>query len=335
MSHDILTTLIGTYPAPEWLVLHPYEQALRDATAAVLKTQEMAGIDLLTDGEMNRYDVNHPETNGAIEYFIQKLTNVRTAVTRPEDHKFAELTHLRFRSRAAGVVDGQIGDGTLNLEHDFLRARALTARPLKFTMTSPYMLGRVLLDKHYKSKEALINALADVLASQVRNIDAEVVQINEEILTGNPADAPWAAEALNRIFEVVPRKAAVHMCFGNYGGQTVQQGDYKSLINFINELNIDHVLLEMTRRGPNDLAALKDIRPEIGIGIGVIDVKSTVIESPDDIARTIESIDKALGPNRLKYVHPDCGFWMHKRNVADAKIINLVKGRDTFIAASR
>jgi 5-methyltetrahydropteroyltriglutamate--homocysteine methyltransferase len=162
-----------------------------------------------------------------------------------------------------------------------------------------------------------------------------VVQVNEEILTGNPGDAPMAVEALNRIFDVVPRKAALHMCFGNYGGQSVQQGDYQALIDFINELHIDHVLVEMTRRGPNDLAALKDIRPEIGIGIGVVDVKSTVIESPDDIARNIERIDKVLGPNRLKYVHPDCGFWMHKRSVADGKITNLVKGRDAFIAASR
>lgn len=335
MTPGILTTLIGSYPAPEWLLMRPYEQGLRDAIAVVLKMQETTGIDLLSDGDMNRYDINHPETNGAIEYFIRQLTNVRMAVTRPEEHKFAELAHLRFRAKAAGVVDGQIGDGTLNLEADFMRARALTARPLKFTVTSPYMLGRVLLDKHYKSKEALINALADVLASQVRNVDAEVVQVNEEILTGNPADASWAVEALNRIFDVVPRKAALHMCFGNYGGQTVQNGNYKSLIEFINELHIDHVLLEMTRRGPEELAAIKDIRPEIGIGLGVVDVKSTVIETPDEIAGKIEQIVKVLGPGRLRYVHPDCGFWMHKRSVADGKIANLVKGRDTYIAASR
>src|SRR5271156_2769482 len=197
------------------------------------------------------------------------------------------------------------------------------------------MLGRVLLDRHYKSKEALVNALADVLASQVRNVDAEVVQVNEEILTGNASDATWAVEALNRVFDVVPHKAALHMCFGNYGGQSVQQGEYRPLINFINELHVDHVLLEMTRRGVEELAAIKDIRPEIGIGIGVIDVKSTVIESPDDIARSIENIEKALGPGRLRYVTPDCGLWMHKRSVADGKIINLVKGREGYIPASR
>ena len=208
MTRDILTTLIGSYPVPSWLGSNPTEEALRDAMSAVLRTQEMAGIDLLSDGDLNRYDINHPETNGAIDYFIRSLTNVRAMVSRPEEKKFAELTHLRFRNRAAGVVEGQIGEGSLNLERDFQRARALTPRPLKFTVTSPYMLGRVLLDKHYKSKEGLAGALADVLSAQLREVNAEVVQINEEILPGNPSDSEWAAEALNRIFEVAPHKTA-------------------------------------------------------------------------------------------------------------------------------
>jgi 5-methyltetrahydropteroyltriglutamate--homocysteine methyltransferase len=332
MTRDILTTVVGSYPMPDWLIAHPSEQGLRDAMAVVLKTQEMAGIDLLADGELNRYDINHPETNGAIEYFIHPLTNVRSAVSRPEEKKFAELTHMRFRNRAAGVVEGQIGEGALNLERDFQRARLLTARPLKFTVTSPYMLGRVLLDKHYKTKDALVAALADVLAAQLRDIDAEVVQVNEEILTGNASDASWAAEALNRVFDVLPHKGALYLSFGNYAGQVVQQGSYSALIDFINELHIDHVLLELTRRSPEELAAIKDIKPGIGIGLGVIDVKSTVIETPDEVATAIERIEKVLGPGRLKYVHPDSGFWMHKRSVADGKMLALVKGRDLYLA---
>ncbi len=101
MTRDILTTVIGSYPVPDWLSANPSEQALRDATAVVLKTQELIGIDLLTDGELNRFDHNHPETNGAIEYFIRQLTNVRDGVSKAEEHKFAELTHLKYRSRAA------------------------------------------------------------------------------------------------------------------------------------------------------------------------------------------------------------------------------------------
>ena len=87
---------------------------------------------------------------------------------------------MRFRNRPAGVVEGQIGDGTLNLEHDYLRARQLTTRPLKFTVTSPYMLARVLVDRQYHSREELASVLADVLAVQIREIDADVIQMNEE-----------------------------------------------------------------------------------------------------------------------------------------------------------
>jgi 5-methyltetrahydropteroyltriglutamate--homocysteine methyltransferase len=332
MANEIQTTLVGAHPIPDWYHPNSGEQALKDAMAVVLKAQELAGIDLLVDGEFNRFDPNHPETDGKIDYFIRQLKNVRTNLTRPEKKKFEELAQMRFRSRPAGVVEGQIGDGTLDLEHDYLRARQLTSKPLKFTVTSPYMLARVLVDRQYHSREELASALADVLAGQIREIDADVVQINEEVLSGSPGDAAWAAEALNRIFGMVRRKSALHLCFGNYGGQVIQtQGRYDQLIDFINMLHVDHVLLELARRGPEELAAIKDIKPAIGIGLGVIDVKSTVIETPDDIARAMEAAEKALGPGRLKYVTTDCGLWMHRRSVADGKMNALVRGRDLYL----
>ncbi len=70
------------------------------------------------------------------------------------------------------------------------------------------------------------------------------------------------------------------------------------------------------------------LRPEIGFGLGVVDIKRTEVESADEIARAIEHADKVLGEGRVKYIHPDCGFWMLKRSIADGKIQALVKGRD-------
>ncbi|TMH72179.1 MAG: methionine synthase, partial [Betaproteobacteria bacterium] len=67
----ILTTVVGSYPLPEWLSRAPSEQALVDATRVVIATQESAGIDVVCDGELYRFDVNHPETNGMIEYFVR------------------------------------------------------------------------------------------------------------------------------------------------------------------------------------------------------------------------------------------------------------------------
>jgi len=333
MAHEILATLVGAHPVPDWFRPDAGEQTLRDAVAVVLKAQELAGLDLLVDGEFNRHIPDHPETDGKIDYFIRQLRNIRTELSRSEEKQFAEFAHMRFRSRSAGVVEGQIGDGTLNLERDFQRARQLTSRPLKFTLTSPYMLARVLVDRHYHAREELVNALADVLTGQIRDIDADVIQINEEVLTGNPGDGPWVAEALNRMFGVVRHKSCLHLCFGNYGGQVIQtQGRYAQLIDFINLLHVDHVLLELARRGPEELAAIRDIKPTIGIGLGVVDVKSTQIESPEHIARQIEAAEKTLGPGRIKYVTPDCGLWMQRRSVADGKMAALVRGRDLFLA---
>jgi 5-methyltetrahydropteroyltriglutamate--homocysteine methyltransferase len=72
------------------------------------------------------------------------------------------------------------------------------------------------------------------------------------------------------------------------------------------------------------------LRPEIGFGLGVVDVKSTEIESADHVARTIERAESTIGPGRIAYIHPDCGFWMLKRSIADGKIRALVAGRDLF-----
>src|SRR5713226_4087476 len=167
----IQTTLVGSYPYPQWLVAHPGEQALRDATAVVLHLQELAGIDLVVDGELYRFDPNHPETNGMIEYFVRQMDGVRSEIRRSDIELFHKQSHLGFRRRPSAVVEGPVGEGTLDLVEAYQRVKALSTRPVKFTLTSPYMLARMLLDTHYKDHRALTLALADVLAAQVRAID--------------------------------------------------------------------------------------------------------------------------------------------------------------------
>ena len=127
---------------------------------------------------------------------------------------------------------------------------------------------------------------------------------------------------------------AVHFCFGNYGGQTIQSGGWKKLINFLNELHCDHLVLELAHRPDDDLVALKEVDDRIGIGIGVVDIKVNHIETADQIARRIEAAEKELGEGRVKWVHPDCGFWMLKRSIADRKIAALGAGRDQYLGIS-
>src|SRR5215813_10163497 len=101
----IKTTVVGSYPVPDWLVALPSEQALIDATRVVIHTQEQAGIDLVCDGELSRFDVNHPETNGMIEYFVRPMAGVRNDIGLAEWLAFKQSSDHKFRSRPPGVVD--------------------------------------------------------------------------------------------------------------------------------------------------------------------------------------------------------------------------------------
>jgi 5-methyltetrahydropteroyltriglutamate--homocysteine methyltransferase len=124
---------------------------------------------------------------------------------------------------------------------------------------------------------------------------------------------------------------AVHFCFGNYGGQVIQDGTWSSLIGFLNDLQADHLVLELAHRPDDDLAALREIDPRLNIGIGVIDIKVNQVETAEEVAARIEKAAGVLGGDRIRFVHPDCGFWMLKRSVSDRKIAALAKGRDLFL----
>ena len=123
----------------------------------------------------------------------------------------------------------------------------------------------------------------------------------------------------------------MHFCFGNYGGQTIQTGKWKPLLEFLDSLHANHLVLELAHRPKDDLEAIRDLNGKIGIGLGVVDIKVNQVETAEEIARAIEEAEKVIGPGRVRYVHPDCGFWMLKRSVADRKMAALAIGRDLFL----
>jgi 5-methyltetrahydropteroyltriglutamate--homocysteine methyltransferase len=328
---SILTSTVGSYPIPDWLTALPSAQAVEDATRVVFDIQRQAGIDLPTDGELYRFDVNHPDTNGMIEHFVHKLGGCDAGVSRQDVARFRSKEEMSFRARPAAVVRAPITEGVLNLPEDCARAARLAGGPFKFTLTSPYMLARTLLDDFYQDFEALLMAVADALAAQVAELECPCVQVDEANLPGRPQDGPLAARAINRVLDAVRGQKAVHLCFGNYGGQTIQHGEWAALIAFLNSLHVDHLVLEMAHRPSSDLEALRGLDPSIGIGLGVVDIKTNHIESADEVARRIETAEKILGAGRVKWIHPDCGFWMLKRSVTDRKITTLGRGRDLYL----
>ncbi len=330
---SIRTTVVGSYPVPTWLATQPSTPNLRDAILTVLKTQELAGIDVVADGELSRFNISHPETNGMIDYFIGPMSGIDTTLTREELDIFRAQDRTTFRAQPAGVVRDKVGEGILNLPADWESVKDLGARPMKFTVTSPYMLAKTLLDQKYNDIPALTMDIAAVLKQQVAAIDAPIVQVDEAHLTGHPKDEAWAHEPINEVLKSVTGEKGLHLCFGNYGGQSIQEGFWKNIMNFLNALNVDHLVLEFARRGYDELEAFKELREDIALGLGVIDIKDNVVETPDTVAKRIENAVGVLGADRIKWIHPDCGFWMLPRTVADAKMAALVQGRDQFLGA--
>lgn len=329
----IKTTVVGSYPVPTWLRVFSNRESLRDAILAVIKIQELAGIDVVSDGELYRWDINHAETNGMIDYFVRPLQGVEPELTLDQIDAWRTQPGNKFRAKPPGIVVGELGAGRLHLRSDYALYRDVTDRPKKFTVTSPYMLARLLADVHYRDLEPRMMALAEILRAQLTGVDADVIQIDEAHVTGHAVDGRLAAAGINRVLAGVAGEKGVHLCFGNYGGQTIQSGSYSRLIEFLNALDADHVVLELARRPPEELSMLSQIKPSIGLGIGVIDIKDNEVETPEVVAKRIETAARTLGAERIRYIHPDCGFWMLPRSVADAKMQALVAGRDLFAGA--
>ena len=327
----IPTTVVGSYPVPQWMIGNTSRVVLRDAVMAVMKTQELAGLDLVTDGELMRFDPSHPEANGMVDYFVAQMDGIRKQFTLSDFDQFRTDRASGYRLNTSGVVVGKVGPGTLNLPRDFEFAQQLTKSPLKFTCTGPHMLARLLTNCYYKDVSDLAMDIAVILRQQIELVDADTVQIDEASIVGSPQDAAWAAEAINHVLEGILNESAVHICFGNYGGQPMLRGFWTDMIPFLNSLHCDHLVLEFARRGYDELDVFKDLNPTIGLGIGVIDIKDNEVESPELVAARIERIAKAVGEERLHYIHPDCGFWMLQRSVVDRKLRSLVEGRDMFV----
>jgi hypothetical protein len=202
----------------DWLPALPSEQARLDATRVVFDTQRQAGIDLPTDGELYRFDINHPDTNGMIEYFIRPMAGIRSRVGRRDHECFARKSTMKFRRKAAGVIEAPLDEGSLNLLADCELAASVGGRlGLRY---QSYMLARTLLDNHQTPADAdghrgrLAQQVADCPAIACRWTEANIPQ---------PEDAPMAAAAINCVLDAF-RQARRHLCFGNYGGQTIQKG---------------------------------------------------------------------------------------------------------------
>ena len=316
------TTMVGSYSMPSWLERlktdyfarrisrHDLDEIHDCAVRSAIKDQEMAGLDIVTDGELRR--------DNMIDYFVERLPGIHI------DRSSKKFYYDFYDSE----VLGKIPMAALGLVDDFKFLLANTERATKFCITGPHSLCKRVRNKYYPSDEALAIDIARVMNMELKELvkaGAKLIQIDEPYYSGFPEDLSWGVKVLNLLVEGVNAKFAVHICYGNRYGKPSWEGSYRYLFPTILEAKIQQLSLEFARRGGEDLDLFREFSPPFELGAGVIDVKDQAVETPDIVAERIRKIMKFVASEKI-VVLPDCGLFHLPRDIAFAKLRAMVDG---------
>jgi 5-methyltetrahydropteroyltriglutamate--homocysteine methyltransferase len=327
------TTIAGSLPKPAWLAetgkLWPawraqgaeLERAKRDATLLWLKEQEDAGLDIVTDGEQSRQHFVH----GFLE-FVEGIDF---------EHKVKMgIRNNRYDAMVPVVVAPLRLKGRVHqTEARILRSHS--KKKIKITMPGPMTIVDTIADRHYGDKVKLAMAFADLLNQEARALEkdgVDVIQLDEPAFNVYMDDVKrWGVEALHRAIAGLKCTTCVHICYG-YGIQANLDwkktlGDswrqYQEIFPALAKSRIDQVSLECIHsKVPIELLKLlkgKDVL------VGVIDVASDRVETPEEVSRVIRNALKFVPANHL-YPCTNCGMAPMDRDIARAKLKALVAG---------
>jgi len=314
--------MVGSYSMPGWLERlkteyfarrisrHDLDEIHDTAVKAAIKDEEIAGLDIVTDGELRR--------DNMVDYFVERLPGVQIDRT---SKKF----YYDFYDSA---VQGKLPMASLGIVQDFQFLCSYTERVPKFCVTGPHCLSKRIRNQYYPNEEAMATDIARVMNLELKALvkaGARLIQIDEPYYSGFPEDLPWGVRVLNTLVEGVDAKIAVHICYGNRYGKPSWEGSYRYLFPTILEAKVHQLTLEFARRGGEDLDLFKEFNPPFELGVGVIDVKTHDVETPDMVAEHIRKALNVLPPERI-FTLPDCGLFHLPRDVAFAKLQALVQG---------
>jgi 5-methyltetrahydropteroyltriglutamate--homocysteine methyltransferase len=333
MAGHILTTVVGSYPQPEWLVdrdnlrsrLPPrvrvrelwripepfLEQAQDDATIVAIQDMERAGVDIISDGEIRRESYSNRFAT-ALEGM--DLDNPGTAIDRTGHPN--PVPRVVGPIRRAHPVEVR----------DLVFLRNNTTRQIKITVPGPFTVAQQAQNDYYPDDRELALALAAAINEEIKDLfaaGADVVQIDEPYLQARPEQARrYGIEVINRALEGVDGTTALHMCFGYAAIVHDRPGSYA----FLPELNAcaaQQISLETAQ--PNlDLSVLREL-PDKTIILGSLNLGTLDVETPEEVAAHIRDALRYVEPQRL-IVAPDCGMKYLPRDVAFGKLQAMVKG---------
>ena len=328
----IETTVVGSYPQPGWLIDREklgskvprvrapeiwriprefLEEAQDDATLLAIRDMELAGIDIITDGEMRResYSNRFATALEGVDIANPGTTTNRTGAR-------SVVPRITGPIRRKGPVEVR--------DVQFLRAN--TKKRIKITLPGPFTMTQQAQDDYYKDEEALAMAYAAAVNEELRDLKragADVIQLDEPWLQAR-ADraARYGVKAINRALDGIDGTTVVHLCFG-YAAAVKDKPSGYSFLAQLADTKASQISIEAAQ--PRlDLAIVKDLAPK-SVMVGVIDLGSRAVETPEQVAGRIRAALKHVPPEKL-VVAPDCGMKDLPRDVAFAKLVSRAKG---------
>ena len=332
-EQPLRTTVIGSYPFPSWLEFssqhlekfgtNEFVELQEDAVIVAIHDQVEAGLDVITDGEQSRLDFNL-SFYGYLQGIEPNEKPLRVFGPPAHDQRgkhniVAELT----APRGLGAVE----------EYRRLVRLAPVGPALKASVPGPYTLsGRLNPNQQYSDRYAITEALLPIVRAE---LEALVQAGCGEITVDEPSMSCYAykedtkrfVDIFNRTVEGVYGKThlSTHLCFGNFKARAVGPRQYAPMFPDFLELNVDEIHLEMASREFSEIEMIEEIARVKDVAVGIVDVKSYYIETPEDIARRVRLCLKYAPPERLSFA-PDCGLSQTARWAARLKLHNMVKG---------
>lgn len=343
-EQPLRTTVIGSYPFPGWLEfacqhLDQFGEADRaelqeDAVIAAIHDQVTAGLDVITDGEQTRLDFNLS--------FYGFLEGIELEQAQPR--RFGPPAHdQRGKHRIIGELRAPRGLGVVEewkrLQRLFQSAIGLSANwpqsaiTLKASVPGPYTLsGRLLPEGEYPDRfditEALLPIVRDELIALVEAGCREVTVDEPSMSCYAHREDPYRlADIFNRTIEPIVGQCrlSTHACFGNYKARAVGKRTYKPMFPAFLDIRVDEIHLEMASREFAEIEIIEQVAEKMDVAVGVIDVKSYYIETPEDVAERVRLCLKYAPPERLSFA-PDCGLSQTARWAARLKLKNMAAG---------
>ena len=332
-EQPLRTTVIGSYPFPGWLEfacqnLEEFgeadrEEMIDDAVVAAVHDQSSAGLDVITDGEQTRLDFNLS--------FYGYLEGIDLESAPPR--RFGPPAHdQRGKHKISWPFEAPNGLGTVD---DFNRLQRLSNSDatLKASVPGPYTLsGRLLPNRRYPDRWAITEELIPIVRQELEKLVAAgctEITVDEPSMScyAHKEDPKRFVDIFNRTVEPIVGECrlSTHLCFGNYKGRAVGLRRYAPMFPAFLDFSVDELHLEMASREFSELEIISEVAKTKDVAVGIIDVKSYYIETPEDVAGRVRRCLEHAPADRLSFA-PDCGLSQTARWAAKLKLRNMVKG---------